>query len=133
MAESESRNPNIDPEEHESLSEKIEDLAEDFVEEVEDAMEAVLPPHLRMRAWARRRPVTNAVWRASVLLVGFTIVIAGIAMLVLPGPGWVAIFLGLAVLSSEFAWAHRFYGPLKRVFEWAKQKAQERAARKQQK
>lgn len=133
MAEPDSQNPVIEPEEPETFSEKIEDLAEDFVQEVEDAMEAVLPPHLRMRAWARRRPVTNAVWRASVLLVGFTIVIAGIAMLVLPGPGWVAIFLGLAVLSSEFAWAHRFYGPLKRVFEWGKQKAQERAARKQQK
>lgn len=133
MAESDSQNPVREPEEPETFSEKIEDLAEDFVQEVEDAMEAVLPPHLRMRAWARRRPVTNAVWRASVLLVGFTIVIAGIAMLVLPGPGWVAIFLGLAVLSSEFAWAHRFYGPLKRVFEWGKQKAQERAARKQQK
>jgi uncharacterized protein (TIGR02611 family) len=117
-------------EDPETLSERIEDLAEEFVEEVEDAMEAVLPPHLRMRAWARRRPVTNAVWRASVLIVGFSIVIAGIAMLVLPGPGWVAIFLGLAVLSSEFAWAHRFYGPLQRAFEWAKQKAKERAARK---
>jgi uncharacterized protein (TIGR02611 family) len=125
--------PNSEERKHEdpeTLSERIEDLAEEFVEEVEDAMEAVLPPHLRMRAWARRRPVTNAVWRASVLIVGFSIVLAGIAMLVLPGPGWVAIFLGLAVLSSEFAWAHRFYGPLQRAFEWAKQKAKERAARK---
>jgi uncharacterized protein (TIGR02611 family) len=28
-------------------------------------------------------------------------------MLVLPGPGWAVIFLGLAVLATEYAWAHR--------------------------
>jgi uncharacterized protein (TIGR02611 family) len=35
------------------------------------------------------------------------IVLAGLAMLVFPGPGWAAIFLGLAVLATEYAWAHR--------------------------
>jgi uncharacterized protein (TIGR02611 family) len=35
------------------------------------------------------------------------IVIAGIVLLPLPGPGWAIIFLGLAVLATEYAWAHR--------------------------
>lgn len=109
---------------------KIEQIAEEIVEEVEDAMEAVLPPHLRMRAWARRRPVTNVVWRASVLVIGIVLVLAGVAMLVFPGPGWVTIFLGLAVLSSEFAWAHSAYQPLKRLFDWAMERAKARANRK---
>lgn len=109
---------------------KIEQFAEEIVEEVEEAMEAVLPPHLRMRAWAKRRPVTNAVWRAAVLLIGIALVIAGVLMLIFPGPGWVTIFLGLAVLSSEFAWAHTAYQPLKRLFDWAMRRAKERTSRK---
>jgi uncharacterized protein (TIGR02611 family) len=33
------------------------------------------------------------------------VIIAGIVMLAAPGPGWLVIFLGLAVLATEFAWA----------------------------
>jgi uncharacterized protein (TIGR02611 family) len=45
--------------------------------------------------------------RIAVGVVGGLLVLAGIAMLVLPGPGWLAIFLGLAVLGTEFAIARR--------------------------
>lgn len=38
---------------------------------------------------------------------GFTMLACGIAMLFLPGPGWLIILLGLSVLSAEFAWARR--------------------------
>ncbi|MFO0918855.1 MAG: PGPGW domain-containing protein [Planctomycetaceae bacterium] len=40
-----------------------------------------------------------------VLVVGVTVLLLGVAMLVLPGPGWVTIFVGLAILATEFAWA----------------------------
>jgi uncharacterized protein (TIGR02611 family) len=40
-------------------------------------------------------------------IAGFTLLIAGTAMLVLPGPGWVTIALGLALLAPDFAWARR--------------------------
>ena len=43
--------------------------------------------------------------RIAVTAVGFALVAAGIAMLVLPGPGFVVIILGLAVLATEYAWA----------------------------
>ena len=46
--------------------------------------------------------------RIVVLVVGLTVVAAGIAMLVLPGPGLVAIVAGLAILATEFAWAQRY-------------------------
>ena len=46
-------------------------------------------------------------WRVLATTLGVTIVLAGVAMLVFPGPGWAAIFLGLAVLATEYAWAHR--------------------------
>lgn len=40
-----------------------------------------------------------------VAAVGLSIVVVGIVLLPLPGPGWLIIFLGLGVLASEFAWA----------------------------
>lgn len=38
-------------------------------------------------------------------IIGGTIVLIGIALLVLPGPAFIVIPLGLVVLASEFAWA----------------------------
>jgi uncharacterized protein (TIGR02611 family) len=49
-----------------------------------------------------------------VLIIGATIILVGIALLVLPGPGTVVIILGLALLGTEFVWARRL---LKRVKE----------------
>jgi hypothetical protein len=45
--------------------------------------------------------------RLVVLVVGATILMAGLAMIVLPGPAVVVIPLGLAVLGTEFIWARR--------------------------
>ncbi len=44
---------------------------------------------------------------------GFLLLVAGALMLVLPGPGLVAIGLGLALLASEFAWARELLHRLK--------------------
>ncbi|MCZ6600953.1 MAG: PGPGW domain-containing protein [Acidobacteria bacterium] len=49
-----------------------------------------------------------------VLIIGITIILIGIALLVLPGPGTLVIILGLALLGTEFIWARRL---LKRVKE----------------
>lgn len=43
--------------------------------------------------------------RAAVLLGGFVLLLAGIAMLVLPGPGIAVIVLACVVLATEFVWA----------------------------
>lgn len=47
------------------------------------------------------------VWlrRIGVALAGGTVLIIGIAMIVLPGPAFVMIPVGLAILALEFAWA----------------------------
>jgi uncharacterized protein (TIGR02611 family) len=60
--------------------------------------------------------LTRAVRRGGVFLVGMTLLVAGAAMLVLPGPGIAVILLGLVVLSAEFQWA-------KRVLAWARERA----------
>ena len=57
----------------------------------------------------------GAVWRVlrrngkriAVSVVGGILVVAGLAMFVLPGPGVVLLIAGLAVLASEYVWAQR--------------------------
>ena len=43
--------------------------------------------------------------RIAIGIVGGTILLMGIAMIVLPGPGIAAILAGLGILAIEFAWA----------------------------
>jgi len=43
--------------------------------------------------------------RLVVGVVGFTVLLIGIALIVLPGPAFVVIPLGLAILATEFVWA----------------------------
>jgi tellurite resistance protein TerC len=45
--------------------------------------------------------------RLIVIVIGFTILAAGIAMVVLPGPAVVVIPVGLAILATEFIWARK--------------------------
>lgn len=54
-----------------------------------------------------RRPWLALAYKVTISLIGGIVILAGIAMLVLPGPGWLTIFLGLAILGSEFHWARR--------------------------
>ncbi len=51
--------------------------------------------------------------RAVKIVVGFVVLLAGIIMLVTPGPGWAAIAVGLAILATEFHWAARLLERLK--------------------
>jgi len=46
--------------------------------------------------------------RILVAVVGGTVLAFGIALIVLPGPAFVVIPLGLAILAAEFAWARRW-------------------------
>ena len=43
----------------------------------------------------------------AVTVAGAVLVLAGLAMLVLPGPGLLVIIAGLAVLATQYAWAER--------------------------
>lgn len=45
--------------------------------------------------------------KPTIFLLGFMVVFAGLVMLLIPGPGWAAIFLGFAILATEFAFAER--------------------------
>jgi len=45
--------------------------------------------------------------------VGWVLLLAGIAALVLPGPGLLLMLAGLAVLSRQYAWARRWVEPVR--------------------
>jgi len=61
--------------------------------------------------------------RALYVMVGFTVLVAGLAMLVLPGPAFLVIPIGLAILALEFSWAETM---LERAIEQG-EKARQRA------
>jgi uncharacterized protein (TIGR02611 family) len=61
-------------------------------------------------------------WRAGVFLVGLVVVVIGVIMLPLPGPGWLVIFAGMAIWGTEFVWAQL-------VLRWTRRKVTEAAQR----
>ncbi len=65
----------------------------------------------RMRARLAERRAEHLqrarVYRLLVVVAGAAVTLAGLALLVLPGPAFVVIPIGLAMLALEFAWAER--------------------------
>jgi hypothetical protein len=55
--------------------------------------------------------------RAFRIVAGFTLLLAGVVMIITPGPGWLVIFLGLSLLAAEFIWARRLMDRMKRQGE----------------
>jgi uncharacterized protein (TIGR02611 family) len=52
-----------------------------------------------------------------VLVAGLAVLATGILMIVLPGPAFIVIPLGLAILATEFLWARRLLQRMKRTLE----------------
>ncbi len=51
--------------------------------------------------------------RLVIIVIGFTILLIGIAMIVLPGPAILVIPLGLGILATELLWARKLLNKLK--------------------
>jgi uncharacterized protein (TIGR02611 family) len=68
------------------------------------------------RLFSRWNPDSiKVVRRVIVSVVGVTVVLIGIALLVLPGPAFVVIPVGLAILATEYAWARRWFRKVRRI------------------
>ncbi len=67
--------------------------------------------------------------RAGITVIGFVLIIGGIILLPLPGPGWLVIFAGLAVLATEYVWAERALDTAKKKAKAAARKARARMRR----
>jgi len=62
--------------------------------------------------WEWRRKIrsnqhSHLIYRIVVGVVGLVIVVIGLIMVPFPGPGWLVVFVGLAIWASEFEWAQR--------------------------
>ena len=55
----------------------------------------------------RSNPHSHLIYRIVVGVVGLVIVVVGLIMVPFPGPGWLVVFVGLAIWASEFEWAQR--------------------------
>ncbi|THC50863.1 TIGR02611 family protein [Streptomyces sp. A1499] len=93
-------------------------------EAVEPVGGADAEPVLGSRApqYVQSRRVLHLSWQVGVFIVGLAVVVAGIIMLPLPGPGWLVIFGGMAIWATEFVWAQL-------VLRWTKRKVTEAAQR----
>jgi uncharacterized protein (TIGR02611 family) len=61
----------------------------------------------RLREQRARHLDRSRLYRVPFALAGFTVVLVGVALLVLPGPGLLVIAVGLGMLALEFTWAER--------------------------
>ena len=57
----------------------------------------------------------SAVKRIVLEVLGWILVVVGLAALVLPGPGLLALFAGVALLATQYEWAERRVEPVKRA------------------
>ncbi len=65
----------------------------------------------------RTGAIPRVLRRVGVLVAGGVVTLVGVLLIPLPGPGFVVIPLGLAILATEFEWAGRW---LERTKQWSK-------------
>jgi uncharacterized protein (TIGR02611 family) len=61
----------------------------------------------RWRDRLRDRPKADFGYRIVVAVIGLAVLGLGILAIPYPGPGWAIVFVGLAILATEFDWARR--------------------------
>lgn len=75
------------------------------------------------RRWARWRDrlresrSADLTYRIAVGVVGMAVLGVGILAIPYPGPGWAIVFVGLAILATEFDWAKRLLGYARKRYD----------------
>lgn len=90
-----------DPEERDASDVVTDALAEPQIERQWHDHPGIAPFKLVARFIGRNAK------RVAVTIAGFTVVIVGLILVPLPGPGWLIVFAGLAILATEYVWAQR--------------------------
>ena len=103
-----------DDDDDESLREQIKEASTAAFHKIESSAPPSVAVRLRrFREALRRNRGLDTAWRVMVFALGVTLMVAGVIMFVIPGPGWATLILGLVVLASEFSWANRALTPVK--------------------
>ena len=71
----------------------------------------------RWRDRLRSRPAVDLSYRIAVGVVGLTVLAVGIVTIPYPGPGWAIVFVGLAILATEFEWAQRLLAYVRKRYD----------------
>ncbi|WP_055711080.1 TIGR02611 family protein [Streptomyces torulosus] len=87
-----------------------------------DVAKKEAPLGSRAPEFVKARRMLHLSWQVAVFVIGLAVVVAGVIMLPLPGPGWVVIFGGMAIWATEFVWAQL-------VLRWTKRKVTEATQR----
>ncbi|MET8473844.1 TIGR02611 family protein [Streptomyces sp. NPDC006422] len=90
--------------------------------EATEAPEPAKPLGSRAPGFIQARRTLHLSWQVGVFIVGLAVVVGGVIMLPLPGPGWLVIFGGMAIWATEFVWAQL-------VLRWTKRKVTEATQR----
>lgn len=64
--------------------------------------------------------VAPGVRRVIIAVIGGTVLLIGIVLIVLPGPAFIVIPLGLGILATEFLWARRWLRKAREMFKKAR-------------
>jgi uncharacterized protein (TIGR02611 family) len=81
------------------------------------------PGRIRRRLHANR--ATSLATKTAVAVVGGLVTVIGVVMIVTPGPAFVLIPLGLAILATEFDFARRWLEKAREQAERAKARAEQ--------
>lgn len=118
----------------ERLSDDLERTIRAEIVEAERSDRPIRRMLRRARAWVSQHPRLEHAYRAGVGILGGTLSVIGLLLVPLPGPGWLIVFLGLAVLGTEFRWAKRMAVWLKRQLDrfwaWVKARRAQRATQR---
>ena len=63
-------------------------------------------------------------YRVAFMVLAFVVVLGGLALIPLPGPGWAIVFVGLGMLALEFEWAENLMEKVLDRLEAAKEAAE---------
>lgn len=64
-----------------------------------------------------REHITRHTKRIATAIIGGAVVLIGLVLIPYPGPGWLIVFAGLAILAIEFVWAQRLLDQLRGKYE----------------
>jgi hypothetical protein len=81
------------------------------------------------RLWLAFKVVAAPLRKLIIALIGGTVLLIGVALIVLPGPAFIVIPIGLAILATEFAWAQRAVSRARAIFARARGRQPEPAGK----
>ncbi|MDO5628315.1 MAG: TIGR02611 family protein [Mobilicoccus sp.] len=67
------------------------------------------PSEWEWRRRIRANPSAHHAYRVVIGTLGFIVVVVGLILVPLPGPGWLIVFIGVSIWASEFSWARRLH------------------------